>query len=98
MTFFDTVMSGKASPLDLAGVAIGSSLWVPIQSGLTGILLAVTPMVAQMAGAGRKDQVPFTVLQAVYLSVVIAIAVILVGALVLNPILNGMKLEPDVRD
>jgi multidrug resistance protein, MATE family len=98
MTFFDTIMSGHASPVDLAGVAIGSSIWVPIQSGLTGILLAVTPMVAQLVGAMRKDQVPFTVMQALYLSVVIAVAVILCGALVLQPILNSMNLETDVRD
>ncbi|MFP3514089.1 MATE family efflux transporter, partial [Peribacillus sp. SIMBA_075] len=31
MTFFDTIMSGHASPTDLAGVAIGASLWVPVQ-------------------------------------------------------------------
>ena len=30
MTFFDTVMSGRAGAQDLAGVAIGSSLWVPV--------------------------------------------------------------------
>lgn len=97
MTFFDTVMSGKASPVDLAGVAIGSSLWTPVQAGLTGILLAVTPMVAQMAGAMRKDQVPFTVMQALYLSVVIAIGVVILGPLLLGPILDGMSLETEVR-
>ncbi|QQE74353.1 MATE family efflux transporter [Brevibacillus composti] len=97
MTFFDTVMSGQASPVDLAGVAIGSSLWTPIQAGLTGILLAVTPMVAQMVGAMRKDQVPFTVMQAMYLSVVIAVGVVIVGALALGPVLNGMSLETEVR-
>jgi len=97
MTFFDTVMSGQASPTDLAGVAIGSSLWVPIQAGLTGILLAVTPMVAQMVGAMRRDQVPHTVMQALYLSVAIAISVILCGALALNPVLHTMNLEPAVR-
>jgi len=97
MTFFDTVMSGQASPTDLAGVAIGSSLWVPIQAGLTGILLAVTPMVAQMVGAMRRDQVPHTVMQALYLSVAIAICVILCGALALNPVLHTMNLEPAVR-
>jgi len=97
MTFFDTVMSGQASPTDLAGVAIGSSLWVPIQAGLTGILLAVTPMVAQMVGAMRRDQVPHTVMQALYLSVAIAISVILCGALALHPVLHTMNLEPAVR-
>lgn len=98
MTFFDTVMSGHASPTDLAGVAIGASLWVPIQAGLTGILMAVTPMVAQMVGAMRKDQVPFTVIQALYLSVAIAVTVMIIGGLALDPILHMMKLETAVRD
>ncbi|MGD8190457.1 MATE family efflux transporter [Brevibacillus ginsengisoli] len=98
MTFFDTVMSGHASPTDLAGVAIGASLWVPIQAGLTGILMAVTPTVAQMVGAKRKDQVPFTVIQALYLAVAIAITVMIIGGLALEPILQMMKLEPHVRE
>lgn len=98
MTFFDTIMSGHASPTDLAGVAIGASLWVPVQSGLTGILMAVMPMVAQMLGAGRKDQVPFTIIQALYVGIAIAVAVIIFGGLALNPVMNMMQLEPDVRE
>ncbi|NGQ96152.1 MATE family efflux transporter [Brevibacillus sp. SYP-B805] len=98
MTFFDTIMSGHASPTDLAGVAIGASIWVPIQAGLSGILMAVMPMVAQMIGAGKREEVPFTVIQAVYLSAAIAVAVILCGALVLQPLLDMMKLEPAVRE
>lgn len=98
MTFFDTVMSGNASPTDLAGVAIGSSLWVPVQAGLTGILLAVTPIVAQMIGANRREEVPFTVMQAVYFSVAIAIVVLLAGAFALDPVLHMMNVEPAVHD
>lgn len=97
MTFFDTIMSGHASAVDLAGVAIGSSLWAPVQAGLTGILMAVMPMVAQMMGADNKRQVPFTIMQAMYMAVIIAVTVILLGALLLNPILDGMGLEPDVH-
>lgn len=97
MTFFDTIMSGHASPVDLAGVAIGASLWVPIQAGLTGILMAVMPTVAQMVGAKRRDQVPYTILQALYLAVGIAITIIIVGSLALGPILHMMKLEAGVR-
>ncbi|HBZ79739.1 MULTISPECIES: MATE family efflux transporter [Brevibacillus] len=96
MTFADTIMSGHASPTDLAGVAIGASLWTPVQAGLTGILMAVMPMVAQMVGAGKRDQVPYTVMQALYLSVAIAIGVMIVGGLLLDPILNWMQLEPEV--
>ncbi|WP_019120942.1 MATE family efflux transporter [Brevibacillus massiliensis] len=98
MIFFDTIMSGHASPIDLAGVAIGSSIWSPVQAGLTGILMAVTPIVAQMIGAMRKEQVPFTVVQAMYLAVAIAIAVVLIGAVALGPLLNMMELEPEVHD
>lgn len=32
ITFFDTNMSGKFGTVDLAGVAIGTSLWIPIQT------------------------------------------------------------------
>ena len=51
---FDTTMSGHASPIDLAGVAIGTSIWIPVSTGLTGILMATTPIVAQLVGSKKK--------------------------------------------
>jgi len=86
MNFFDTIMSGHASPSDLAGVAIGSSIWMPVFTGLNGIMMAVTPMIAQLLGAEKKGQIPFTVLQGVYLSLVLAVLVMVGGGLVLSPI------------
>jgi multidrug resistance protein, MATE family len=97
MNFFDTIMSGKYSPEDLAGVAIGSSLWVPVFTGLSGILLAVTPIVAQLIGGGNKKDVPHTVLQGVYAAIVLSLIVMVVGGFVLKPILNGMNIEQEVR-
>ncbi|OXS62188.1 MATE family multidrug resistance protein [Bacillus sp. V-88] len=97
MNFFDTIMSGKYSPIDLAGVAIGSSLWVPVFTGLSGILLAVTPIVAQLNGRGNKKEVPHTVLQGVYAAIALSLIVMVTGGLALNPILNGMNIEPEVR-
>jgi MATE family multidrug resistance protein len=97
MNFFDVTMSGHYSPSDLAGVAIGSSLWVPVFTGLSGILLAVTPIVAQLIGAKKQDKVAFSVIQGLFLSIVMAILVIGIGSLLLNPLLNGMNLEEHVR-
>ena len=97
MNFFDTVMSGHVSPIDLAGVAIGSSIWVPIFTGLSGILLALTPIVAQYIGAGRRNQVPFSVMQGIYLALTISILIILIGSFVLNPILTTLNLDSDVQ-
>jgi MATE family multidrug resistance protein len=97
MNFFDTVMSGHAGAKQLAGVAIGSSLWVPIFTGLNGILMALTPIVSQLEGAKNKKNVPNAVTQAVYLSLVLSFIVIILGSFVLNPILSAMSLEEEVE-
>ncbi|MDQ0197691.1 MATE family efflux transporter [Neobacillus ginsengisoli] len=97
MNFFDVTMSGHYSPSDLAGVAIGSSLWVPVFTGLSGILLAVTPIVAQLIGAKQQERVAFSVIQGLYLSIIMAILVIAISSLILDPLLNGMNLEAHVR-
>ncbi|TGE35465.1 MATE family efflux transporter [Desulfosporosinus fructosivorans] len=97
MSFFDTVMSGQASTQDLAGVAIGSSIWVPISAGLGGICVAVTPIVAQLIGAKRKEDIAFKVNQGIYLALFISGLVIAVGAISLDSILDLMGLEDTVR-
>lgn len=97
MNFFDTMMSGRFSPNDLAGVAIGSSIWVAVFSGLSGILLAVTPIVSQLIGGKKENDVAYNVIQAIYLSFLIGIAVIISGILFLDPLLNVMSLELEVR-
>lgn len=98
MTFLDTVMSGKVSAADLAGVAIGSSLWTPVYTGLAGILMAVTPIVAQLLGADKTKQIPFTVLQAVYVAALLSIAVLAVGYGIVDPVLSRLNLEAHVYD
>lgn len=97
MSFFDTVMSGRASTQDLAGVAIGSSIWVPIGAGLGGILVALTPIVAQLIGARKKEDIAYKVVQATYLALGISGLILIVGAITLDPILSIMDLEDTVR-
>src|SRR5690625_5124030 len=65
MNFFDTVMSGRAGAIDLAGVAIGSSLWTPVFTGINGILLAITPIIAQLTGAKATKEFSKKVLQGI---------------------------------
>ena len=43
MGFVDTVMAGRVSPHDLAAVALGNSIWVPVYLLVSGITLATTP-------------------------------------------------------
>lgn len=91
------MMSGRYSSSDLAGVAIGSSIWVPIYTGLGGILLSITPITAQFLGAKNAKEVTFTIIQGVYIAIALGISIIIVGSFALDPILNGMNLESRVR-
>lgn len=42
MGFVDAVMAGRVGPKDLAAVALGNSIWVPVFLLMTGTLLATT--------------------------------------------------------
>ncbi|MDF9842688.1 MULTISPECIES: MATE family efflux transporter [unclassified Paenibacillus] len=98
ITFFDTNMSGKYGTDDLAGVAIGTSLWIPIQTGLSGILMGITPIVSHLIGSRKNKDVAYQVTQGIWLSLLISLLVLAAGSLVLSPVLNFMNLEPQVRD
>ncbi|MBU9714247.1 MATE family efflux transporter [Evansella tamaricis] len=96
MNFIDTTMSGRAGAYDLAGVAIGSSLWVPILTGINGILLALTPILAHKIGAEKRGDVSYYVIQGLYLAIVISCLIVIIGFFALEPILDFMSLEVEV--
>ncbi|WP_151736117.1 MATE family efflux transporter ['Paenibacillus yunnanensis' Narsing Rao et al. 2020] len=98
IAFFDTNMSGKHGTNDLAGVAIGTSLWSPVQTGLSGILMGITPIVSHLLGSRSKEKVAYQVTQGLWLSLIISLIVIGAGSLILSPVLDFMNLEPQVRD
>ncbi|MDQ1003119.1 MATE family multidrug resistance protein [Neobacillus niacini] len=97
MVFFNTIMSGKYSSTDLAAVAIGSSIWSPIFTGISGILLAVSPIAAQRFGEKRSSEVASVVRHGLYISVMITIVVIIFGVIFLNPLLDKMNLPSEVE-
>ena len=61
MNFFDASMSGQAGAVDLAGTAIGGNIWMPVQTGVNGVLMAGMPLVAHLLGAGEKDKINIVV-------------------------------------
>lgn len=98
ISFFDTVMAGRYGSADLAGVGVGASLWAPVYTGLTGILLAVAPLVSQAMGAKREREVKRIVMQALYVAVVIIGLTVVIGLLAVNPILERMELSAEARE
>jgi len=69
----DTIMAGRLSAADLAGVALGGTLFWPIFMVVSGIVLAVTPSVSQLQGAGREAEVGEVVRQALWLGALCAL-------------------------
>jgi MATE family multidrug resistance protein len=67
MGFFDTVMMGRVGPIELAAVAIGTGLWHALFLFALGILMALSPSVAQLNGAGRIAAIAPLVRQALWL-------------------------------
>jgi MATE family multidrug resistance protein len=74
----DTMMAGRYATDDLAAVGIGASIYFSVFVGLMGILLAVTPTVAQLLGAGRYTDIGEQVRQSMWLTAALAILSVLV--------------------
>ena len=53
MGFVDTAMAGHYASVDLAGVTLAGYLLWPVFMLMTGLTLAITPIVAQLTGAQR---------------------------------------------
>ncbi|WP_301109280.1 MATE family efflux transporter [Sporosarcina sp.] len=97
MSFFDILMTGRYDTYHLAGVTIGTSFWTPVYTGLAGILMGLTPIIAQQIGARNKSSVRPTVQQALYVSLTLsAIIFILIKWAVLPAIMN-MPLDEQVK-
>lgn len=95
--FVDTVMAGQASPLDLAAVATGASLWLPLMLLITGTLLATTPLVASARGRGDHAEVPHIAQQGLWLAAALGLA----GAVLLHhvlPVFELLDTPPRLRE
>ena len=96
MNFFDASMSGQAGDVDLAGAAIGGNIWMPIQTGFSGILMAAMPLIANLLGAGEKKKITVVVRHGLFLGLSFALLVLAGGAAFLPHFLQNMGLAPEV--
>ncbi|HET6655557.1 MAG TPA: MATE family efflux transporter, partial [Gammaproteobacteria bacterium] len=71
MQFTDTLMAGRLSTETLAGVAVGGTIWVPVMLCSMGLLMALSPTVAHLVGAGDERAVGSEVRQTLWLSQII---------------------------
>nr|WP_279537078.1 MATE family efflux transporter [Aestuariicella hydrocarbonica] len=69
----DTLMAGRYHANDLAAVAIGSGIWLPMYLLISGLLIATTSMVARYHGAGDHTSIVSTVQQSIWLALATAV-------------------------
>ncbi|WP_245912611.1 MATE family efflux transporter [Marinobacterium halophilum] len=96
MGFIDTLMSARAGTEDLAAIALGSSLWLPVFLALAGVLMATTPMVAHLVGANDEARSRSVLHQAFWVAALLS----LIGVVLLRnaePLLAQLQLAPALQ-
>ena len=68
INFVDTVMAGRLNANALAAVAIGTNTLFFVTSVCLGLLMSVSPSVAQLFGAGKHQEIGSCVRQGLWLS------------------------------
>lgn len=61
VTFINTTMAGHAGADGLAGVSVGAGLFYPLLASIIGLLMAGTPLMAQLIGRKERESLPFIV-------------------------------------
>ena len=89
----DTIMAGRYGTLALATVGIGSSIYFSVFVALMGVLLALTPIGAQLYGAGRHAEIGEELRQSAWLAAALALISLALFAYP-EPFLAVAKLEP----
>jgi len=93
----DTVMAGRLGAADLAAVGIGSSIYISIFITAMGVLIALTPVAAQLYGAGKLAEIGEEVRQCLWLG---AVLVLITFTLIYfpDPFLALAQTAPEVEE
>jgi len=97
MSVVEVAMAGHASANDLAGVALGVSIWNMVIITLMGVMMAVNPMVAHLVGAREFSQVPHVVRQALWQALGVGLVAVLLANLA-GSVFDHLALQAQVRD
>ncbi len=96
MSVADVMMTGRLSATDLAAVSVGSSLWMPLMLFMTGTLMGLTPIVAQLLGGQRTAEIRPNVHQALWVALVLGAMAALLLWFAVQPIFRLMDVPEEV--
>ncbi|MDF1822885.1 MAG: MATE family efflux transporter [Alcanivoracaceae bacterium] len=94
--FVDTLMAGRVSAVDLAAVAVGASIWVPVYLFMTGVLMSATPVLSRTLGAKDYHRVSPIAQQGIWLALLTgAIAALALRSMA--PVLHWLDVDQQLR-
>ena len=91
-----TFMAGHYSPTDLAGVSMGVNIWNPIMYTLNAIVLALIPIVSQLIGKNKEEDIPTTVRQFLYIAILISIILVVALNTLAVPVVDSLGMEEGI--
>jgi len=98
MGLADTLMSGRLGATSLAAVAVGHSVWMLNFTACLGVLMAISPIIARLYGAGQSRKVGRYTRHGMYLGIVLGFVVMLVGRPLMQTMLEVMSIDAGFRD
>jgi len=69
----DTVLLARHSAIALAALAVGSAVYITVFVGLMGVVLAVSPVVGQLFGAGSLREAGESLHQSIWLALALSV-------------------------
>ena len=69
----DTLMAGRLSAEDVAGIGLGASIYFSVYIGLMGVQLALIPICARHHGAGDGEAIGIDIRQGYWLALLLAV-------------------------
>ncbi len=93
----DTIIAGRASSSDLAGLAVGNAFSTTIWMFISGVIFSVTPIVAQLYGAKKFIEIGKKLREILWIALGLGI---LIGLLFMNMglILELLPIEKSITD
>ncbi len=98
-TFIAIFLTGQYSTIDLAGgVATGGyNLWLLFYIFAQGTLLGITPIISQLLGAKKTDDISMIFHQGLFIGTGLAFIILLIGIWGTSPITDYVKFRTCCR-
>jgi MATE family multidrug resistance protein len=97
MNLADVTMSGRLGADALAAVAVGSNTWMLAFSACLGLLMALSPIISRLYGAGEVHKIGRYARHGMYLGFTLGLLILVFGRPQAQALLTAIGIDPEFR-